>query len=177
MAVLNEILQTQITALQTDIKNISSKIEGILAGCTVRHRQDISAELVKLDLQVKTLEKELHGFEGTINNNAKSVDELKEKLNELTGRVNILVLKFEEHETQVNKIKDNKSNFLMQIAILVIAGLITAIISIAGTLIWSGINSRTTQNYNHTYYKQYNKHYNNNNNSNTDDIKSSYNNK
>ena len=147
MAVLNELLQNQINSLQTDIKNISSKIEGILAGCTVRHRQDISAELVKLDLQVKTLEKELHGFESTINNNAKSVEELKEKLNELTGRVNILVLKFEEHEAQVNKVKDNKSNFLMQITILVIAGLITALISIAGTLIWTGINTQSTRNY------------------------------
>ena len=157
MAVLNELLQNQINSLQSDIKNISSKIEGILASCTVRHRQDISAELVKLDLQVKTLEKELHGFETTINNNAKAIEELKEKLNELTGRVNILVLKFEEHEAQVNKVKDNKSNFIMQVTILVIAGLITALISIAGTLIWTGINStHSTRNYNRNYQQRTN---------------------
>lgn len=137
MAVLNELLQAQVNSLQSDVKNISSKIEGILAGCAVRHRQDISAKLIELDVQIKSLEKELRGFECTITNNSKSVEELREKLNELTGRVNILVLKFEEHESQVNKIKDNKSNFLMQVAILVIAGIITAILSIIGTLAWT----------------------------------------
>ena len=42
----------------------------------------------------------------------------------------------------------------MQITILVIAGLITALISIAGTLIWTGINTQSTRNYNRNYMQR-----------------------
>lgn len=146
MAVLDNILQSQISDLQRDVKDLTAAIKGIAAGCELRHKKDISAEIVRLETELENLEKELRSFEITINNNADAVEKLKSDLNELAGRVNIIVLKVEQNEEFHRKLKDNKSNFIMQTAIIVVAGLISAILSIVGTLIWTGVKQVSNNN-------------------------------
>ena len=82
MAVLDNILQSQISDLQRDVKDLTAAIKGITAGCELRHRKDISAEIVRLETELENLEKELRSFEITITNNADSVEKLKSELNE-----------------------------------------------------------------------------------------------
>lgn len=154
MAVLDEYWKNQILTLQNDLKELSTKIEKILVSCAVRHRLDISSEIVRLETEIKNISKECQGFETTIKNNEESTEKNKEKLNELTGRVNILALKVDEIIEYQRKIKDNKSNFIMQILIIVIASLITALITFIGTLAWSGVKQSSN---NHNYRVEHKK--------------------
>lgn len=149
MTGLDEILQNQIITVQNDLKELSTKIEKILAGCAVRHRFDISSEVIRLETEIKNISKEFQGFESTIKNNEASTERNKEKITELTGRVNILALKVDEIIDFQRKTKDNKTNFIAQILIIVISSLITAIITLVGTLAWTGINQTSSSNHNY----------------------------
>jgi hypothetical protein len=73
---------------------------------------------------------------------AGSVETNAYKLSELAGQINILKLKITDIENNLQKSKDNKSNFIFQIVIVVLSSLITAALGLFCSYAWQGVKQQ-----------------------------------
>ena len=137
-------MQGTIQQLLSDLNNLTGQVAAISAGCNVRHRLNLTAELSKIETTLKQLKLDINKLEIQHNNLSKEIQDLHYEHQALSGRVNIVSVKIEQIETNAQKSKDNKNNFIIQIVILVLATIITSIIGIAISFTWKRISCFNT---------------------------------
>lgn len=144
MATNETLLQTQfqnileqLSDARADIKLLYQKTSELSSGCQTRHRLNLTAELSKVEVDLKTLKANLTSLDD-------SVEDINTTLTDAVGKLNIAMVKLEELESNIQKTKENKTNFIIQIIIIVLASIITAIIGVVGSFTWTGIKNATT---------------------------------
>ena len=118
---------------------MTGQVAAISAGCNVRHRLNLTAELSKIETTLKQLKSDIGKLESEQTELVKQIQDLHYEHQALSGRVNIVSVKIEEIEANTQKSKDNKNNFIVQILILVIATIITSVIGVVITFSWKRI--------------------------------------
>jgi chromosome segregation ATPase len=142
-------MQGTIQQLLSDLNKLTGQVAAISAGCNVRHRLNLTAELSKIETTLKQLKSDISKLEQDQGNLQKEIQDLHYEHQALSGRVNIVSVKIEEIEANAQKSKDNKNNFIIQIVILVVATIITSIIGVAISFTWKRIScfyTRTAKN-------------------------------
>lgn len=132
-------IQGTIQQLLSDLNKLTGQVAAISAGCNVRHRLNLTAELSKIDATLKQLKSDIGKLESDQAELVKQIQDLHYEQQALSGRVNIVSVKIEELEANTQKSKDNKNNFIVQILILVIATIITSVIGVVINFSWKRI--------------------------------------
>jgi hypothetical protein len=141
------ILNNQISVLTNDIKQLYADIAGITQGCSARHRKNLTAELSRLESDLAALRTLIQTNADAIENTGKEIKSIYSKLQECVSQVNILILKMKDLESLLQKSKEAKNNFIMQVAIIVLATIITTVLGFIASAAWnnSKTNSYSTQ--------------------------------
>lgn len=133
-------MQATIQQLLSDLNQLTGEIKAISAGCSVRHRLNLTAELSKIETTLKELKNnisKLQASQSVLNN---QIQAIKYKEQAIEGRINIVSVKIEEIEENTQKTRENKSNFIMQILILVLATIITSVMGVVISFTWKRIS-------------------------------------
>ena len=150
---MNEaIIVTQLTQLQSEVTDILAQLSSISSGCAVRHRLNLTVQLTKLETQLTSLSNELAVLRQNLTGVADSVDTNTYKLTQFAGQINILKVKITDIENNLQKSKDNKSNFILQIVIVVLSSLITAALGVFCSYAWQGVKHQQFQQSQSNYY-------------------------
>ena len=149
------ILQTQITTLQTLVTQLSADLNGLIAGCNARHRLNLTVEISRLENELKNLGKRIDDVENSVAVNYKSIGTITHDLTELVGRVNIVQLKITDIIEGQKRSRETKTNFIVEIIVIVLASIITGVIGFVASRTWSALSlSRTTISANNKCYKR-----------------------
>ncbi len=103
----------------------------------------MTADIAKLTTDLKNVKDEL---EKSVNKNVNDITQMRTDLDEARGKLNILILKFDELLELNQKSKENKTNVIMQVIILVLASIITGIIGFVCTQVWTGVHTPVNHN-------------------------------
>jgi hypothetical protein len=142
---LNKLLTHEIEVLTDDVKKLYAKIAGIEQGCCVRHRINLTSEISHLETGLANLKTLVDSNVTSITTHTSEISEITLKLQKIAGQVNILSVKINDMEQAAQKYKETKSNFIIQVAIIVLASIITAVFGWIGTYTWLGIQQKEEQ--------------------------------
>lgn len=128
------LLDAELKDLRTEITKIFTELGRLSAGCSVRHRKNLTEELAKVETDLSNVKSDL---DKDVCSNSTAIAMIKKELSEAQGAINILRVKLTDLQETSQKSKDNKNNFIMQILIIVLASIITGIIGFVTTQTWS----------------------------------------
>jgi uncharacterized phage infection (PIP) family protein YhgE len=168
-----------IAKLQSELAEVKASLSAITAGCQAKHRLNLTEEIAHLATKIKSNFEDIKKLDDnnvkthdflldSINNSHTNVlnkvddvnnalnnklEEISKSLNELSGRVNILKIKYDSIETSFKtfceskqKSKENRINFIVQILIIVLSSLFLGVLGLASTYIWQGFKQAITDN-------------------------------
>lgn len=140
-----ELLSQQLDKLQDELNRVKTDLSGLSAGCAVRHRINLTAEITRLETEIHNLRSQLNVMLSSVNDNISEITTLKNELNDVKGKVNILMIKTDDLIFDKTKSKDNRYYFITQILIIVFAFIITGVLGFISSSIWSSLGSKNNK--------------------------------
>lgn len=146
MASLIEYQQQQISKLEDKVENLTNLIGNLQSGCELRHKIDLALQLTRLSKDLENLTKRVEDIENDSEINEQQAIEFEKRFTELKAQVNIIILKIDNITNLSQKSKDTKTNFFIQLMVIILSAIILGVVGFIWSHAWNSISYKLNSN-------------------------------